>query len=719
MSEDNKALKALLDGISLMIDEKLKLAGFDRSVIGFITGANLENNTYTVQINGYEYVNVKSVIGNLGTMTPCICTIPQNQMSQMYISGIVDNTNYIDGGGGGTGGNYNDLQNKPSINGVTLSGNKTTSDLGISQPTKTSQLTNDSNFVVDANYVHTDNNFTNALLSKLNGIEDGADVNLIEKITVNGVEQTISSKTVALTVMTNAVNDLVNYYTKSETYTKTEVNGLISAIPKFAIEVVNSLPTTDISTTTIYLLRNSETTGSDLFEEYIYVNNAWELLGAQTIDLSNYVTTSDLNTALASYVTSASLATTLLGYVTTTTWNTLGAVATSNDYNDLNNKPTIPTVYDGTLTLKLNGVTAGSFSANQSQNEEIDLIVGGGGHVIQDADGTDLTQRDTLQFGGYLQATDDSTNDKTVVSDEPTKVTWSAWQNMTDAQKEGTKWIITDIPSVDGTLSADLLTKLWENPSPTSSFSAQDITLSSSDYDFLLVLSRFDTGGNTVANSIIVEKTNSAFVISYNYQGTSSYSRTCGITSSTTISCDNAYAGGQVTNTTCIPIVIYGIKKTINLTFSAVAENVSTLASKCEYDNTDSGMTAENVQDAIDELNSDIAYMQEYVEYNVPANSGKTWAQILAAVEALLDMSKITTKSTLTINASVLHLVIIDATRLIYAQTYEPTATKLTSDSFDIKGHVRYYTSIEGTAIAHGNQSSQIPTSSINIRVYY
>lgn len=375
MSEDNKALKALLDGISLMIDEKLKLAGFDRSVIGFITGTNLENNTYTVQINGYEYVNVKSVIGNLGTMIPCICTIPQNQMSQMYISGIVDNTNYIDGGGGGTGGDYNNLENKPSINGVTLSGNKTTSDLGISQPTKTSQLTNDSNFVVDANYVHTDNNFTNALLSKLNGIEDGAEVNLIEKITVNGVEQTVSSKTVALTVMTNAVNDLVNYYTKSETYTKTEVNGLISAIPKFAIEVVNSLPTTDISTTTIYLLRNSETTGSDLFEEYIYVNNAWELLGAQTIDLSNYVTTSDLNTALANYVTSTSLATTLLGYVTTATWNTLGAVATSNSYNDLDDKPTIPTVNNATLTIQKNGTTVQTFTANASSDVTANIAV--------------------------------------------------------------------------------------------------------------------------------------------------------------------------------------------------------------------------------------------------------------------------------------------------------------------------------------------------------
>ena len=42
---------------------------------------------------------------------------------------------------------YSDLSNKPSVNGVTLSGNKTTSDLGIVIPTKTSDLTNDSGFL--------------------------------------------------------------------------------------------------------------------------------------------------------------------------------------------------------------------------------------------------------------------------------------------------------------------------------------------------------------------------------------------------------------------------------------------------------------------------------------------------------------------------------------------------------------------------------------------
>ena len=49
------------------------------------------------------------------------------------------------GDGGGTS-NYNDLSNKPSINSVTLTGNKTTSDLNI----KTSDLVNDAEFITDA-----------------------------------------------------------------------------------------------------------------------------------------------------------------------------------------------------------------------------------------------------------------------------------------------------------------------------------------------------------------------------------------------------------------------------------------------------------------------------------------------------------------------------------------------------------------------------------------
>lgn len=45
-------------------------------------------------------------------------------------------------------------------------------------PTKTSDLTNDSDYVVDVSYTHTDNNYTTTEKNKLSGIASGAEVNV-------------------------------------------------------------------------------------------------------------------------------------------------------------------------------------------------------------------------------------------------------------------------------------------------------------------------------------------------------------------------------------------------------------------------------------------------------------------------------------------------------------------------------------------------------------
>lgn len=60
--------------------------------------------------------------------------------------------------------------------------------------------------------------------------------------------------------------------------------------------------------------------------------------------------------------------------------NSLASVATSGLYSDLTGAPTIPTVYNGTLTIQQNGTTLGTFSANQDTNETIN-ITGGGSSV--------------------------------------------------------------------------------------------------------------------------------------------------------------------------------------------------------------------------------------------------------------------------------------------------------------------------------------------------
>ena len=95
----------------------------------------------------------------------------------------------------------------------------------------------------------------------------------------------------------NTVTDLVNYYKKSETYTQAEVNELISKIPKFAIDVVDELPASEISLTTVYLVKTSET-ADNMYTEYIYVNNVWEKLGEQKVDLTDYYTKNQIDNFL-------------------------------------------------------------------------------------------------------------------------------------------------------------------------------------------------------------------------------------------------------------------------------------------------------------------------------------------------------------------------------------------------------------------------------------
>lgn len=101
------------------------------------------------------------------------------------------------GGGGGDTTNYNDLSNKPQINGNTLSGNKTSAQLGLAStsdiPTTLAELSDDSTHrtVTDTEKVAwnakastaTATTSTAGLMSsadktKLNGIAEGAEVNV-------------------------------------------------------------------------------------------------------------------------------------------------------------------------------------------------------------------------------------------------------------------------------------------------------------------------------------------------------------------------------------------------------------------------------------------------------------------------------------------------------------------------------------------------------------
>ena len=78
-----------------------------------------------------------------------------------------------------------------------------------------------------------------------------------------------------------------------------ELKQLISLIPQFSIDVVQTLPVSDISETTIYLVPSSDPEQGNYYEEYIYVNNTWELVGTTAVDLSAYYTKLEVDGLLA------------------------------------------------------------------------------------------------------------------------------------------------------------------------------------------------------------------------------------------------------------------------------------------------------------------------------------------------------------------------------------------------------------------------------------
>ena len=77
-------------------------------------------------------------------------------------------------------------------------------------------------------------------------------------------------------------------------------------------KVVETLPTTDIDTTKIYLVRNTENVPDgeqNVYVEYMYVNESWEKVGEYktSIDLSPYAKTADVNAKLAEKVDNTAL----------------------------------------------------------------------------------------------------------------------------------------------------------------------------------------------------------------------------------------------------------------------------------------------------------------------------------------------------------------------------------------------------------------------------
>lgn len=329
-------------------------------------------------------------------------------------------------------GSYNDLSDKPTIptvnnatltiqkNGTTVetftansSSNKTAN---ISVPTKTSDLTNDGSDGTDT-YVESGALSDVAISGDYNDLENkptiptvGSGILTIQKNSSNidtFSANATANKTINITVPTTAAD--------------------VSALPastKYGASISVSINSTDYKITTTLKDQDGNTLGTaqviDLPLESVVVSGSFDstnkkiiltLENGNTVDIpvgdlvaglqaeitstnklasdlvddtgqTNKFMTSAEKTKLSGIAAGAEVNVQSDWNQTTTTADdyiknkpTLATVATSGSYNDLSNKPTIPTVNNATLTIQKNGTTVKTFTANASSNVTANITV--------------------------------------------------------------------------------------------------------------------------------------------------------------------------------------------------------------------------------------------------------------------------------------------------------------------------------------------------------
>ena len=297
----------------------------------------------------------------------------------------------IETGGGGGGGttDYTQLTNKPQIAGTTLTGNKTLNELGIASKAdmlkRMQPVLSMPSAITDGLVIFWCGQPTTIFKTGGVYIYDGTGQQWLTMHEPPEIPENTSDLINDSGFITSTVNNLANYYLKSQTYTQAEVDALIAAAKNGRFISVTTLPTTDIDVKAIYLVPSDDPEAGNVKDEYINLDGTsagWEFIGSTAIDLSGYVTDEELTAALADYTTAANLNTLLAGKVDKVT----GKGLSTNDYTDAD-KAIVGGVTDA-LAGKVDKVTGKGLSTNDYTTAEKTKLAG-----LSNYDDTALTAR--------------------------------------------------------------------------------------------------------------------------------------------------------------------------------------------------------------------------------------------------------------------------------------------------------------------------------------
>lgn len=226
------------------------------------------------------------------------------------------------------------------------------------------------------------------LKEKLDTIEEGAQENVIEVVQKNGTPLTITNKTVNVTVPTKTsdlendsgfIDDLSNYYTKTEVDQEigTEESARILADNNLQSQIdaitagsdvvdivgtkadLDDYDTSGLSANDIIKVLTDETE-DDATTYYRWTGSVWQYIGAE----GPFYTKSEADSTFVPQtrtINSKAL--------------TANITLTAQDVGALPDSTVIPTVNDATLTIQQNGSTLDTFTANSATNKTVNIAV--------------------------------------------------------------------------------------------------------------------------------------------------------------------------------------------------------------------------------------------------------------------------------------------------------------------------------------------------------
>ena len=352
------------------------------------------------------------------------------------------------------------------------------------------------------------------------------------------------------------------------------LNAKITTSSSFNAEIVDQLPTENISSSTFYLVPNSTSTDDNTYSEYLYVNGKWELLGntqvqayddselrelinglsttkANKTDLANYYTKDQtynttevdakvINLVSTSYLKSelnpiktdvntnktniATLQTDIVGKADKTDLNNytktsdLAKVATSNDYNDLDNTPNTDLMVDiinehSDSINEINTELAGK--ADKSEIPSIsglasETYVNTQVNTLQgkiDGKQDKITDLDTIRSGASAGAT--------AVQPSALNAQVSTLQGNIDKKVDKTTTINSKPLSTNITLSASDVDAL---PNTTKYGASLSLTMNTSTYVVTAQLK--DQAGNNLGTAQTIDLPLESVVVSGSYDAT-------------------------------------------------------------------------------------------------------------------------------------------------------------------------------------------------------